>query len=132
MRYCIIIYFCVPCFCFHSKSLLFTPNPGHYTPKSLCSSPNGLLFTSKSSSGNVPMSAVPYIHCGVGGCCARKEHCAKLEGGVDSNGWVCIDVCIHILARDIECAKPSPEPDSQYGSWVCEGLGTRAPWSILE
>ena len=58
MSYCNKSYVCVPRFRFRSKSLLFTPNPGHYTPKSTCSSPNGLLFTQKFSSCYLPVSVV--------------------------------------------------------------------------
>ena len=40
----IIIYVCLPTFRFLSKPLLFTLNTGHYTPKFLCSSLNGLIL----------------------------------------------------------------------------------------
>ena len=77
MRYCIISYVCVPHFCFPSESLLFTPNPGHYMPNSPCSSPNGLLFNPKSASGNLPVSAVPYVRRGGWGCVACAKRVAR-------------------------------------------------------
>ena len=46
-------------FFFLSKPLLLTLNNGHYTPKSPCSSPNGLLFTLNYLSGYLSMSVVP-------------------------------------------------------------------------
>ena len=79
MRYCIISYVCFPRFCFPSKTpLLFTPNPGHYTPKSLCSSPNGLLITPNLLSGFVPVSAVSSgLRQGGGGGVARAKRVAR-------------------------------------------------------
>ena len=58
-------------------------------------------------------------------CCVREVRSEKLGGGVDSNGWVCAGVCNATLSRDIYCAKPNQEPDAQYSSRVCRGLGTR-------
>ena len=67
-----------------------------------------------------------------GRCYAHKAHCAKLAGGLDSNGWVFAGSRETILAREIYCAKPNLEPESQSGSWVCKGLGTQSPRSIRE
>ena len=64
---------CVPRFCFQYKSLIFMPNLVHYTPKSLCYSTNGLIFTLKSLSWYVPMSAIPSVSCGGGGCCVLHK-----------------------------------------------------------
>ena len=50
-----------------------------------------------------------------------------LEGGVDSNGWVCAVVCDAILARNIYCAKPNNGPNSHYCSRVHKGL---RDWSL--
>ena len=63
-RYWIIRYVCVPRFHFLSYSLLFTQKPGHYMPKSPCSSPYVLLFTPKFSSRYVPVFAVSSVRCG--------------------------------------------------------------------
>ena len=130
MRYWVISYVCVPCFCFRSKSLVFTPNTGHYTPKSPCSSPNGLFFIPKSSYGCVPMIAFQPDHHGAWGCCTHEARCAKLVGGVDSNGRGCAGVRETILTQEIYCTNPNTKPDYQYGSWVCKGLGTQYTQSI--
>ena len=47
-RYWIISSVYVLCFRFRSKFPIFTLDPVHYTPKSLRSFPNGLIFTPKS------------------------------------------------------------------------------------
>ena len=47
---------------------------------------------------------------GGGRCCARKARCAKLVGGVDSNGWGCKSVHTTLLAREIYSARPIPNP----------------------
>ena len=132
MHYWIIIYACCPCFRFPPRSLLFTSNPGHYTPNSSCSSTNSLNFTLDFLSGYVPVSAIPPIRLGGGGGCARKARCANMVGGVDSNEWVCLGVRETILAQDIYCEKFNPKLDSQYSSLVYKGLGTQSPWSIQE
>ena len=43
-RYCIIRCVFVSHFCFQYKSLIFTLNTGHYTPKYPCSSPNVMIW----------------------------------------------------------------------------------------
>ena len=60
-RFRIISYMCVPRFCFHSESLISTPNTSNYMPKSPCSSPNGLVFSPKSLYGYVPANAAPSV-----------------------------------------------------------------------
>ena len=69
---------------------------------------------------------------GGGVCCARKARCAKLVGGMDSNGWVCAGVRETILALNIYYSKPNTKPNSQSGSQVCKGLGNQALGSIGE
>ena len=83
-RYWIISYLSCLRFHFPYKSLVFTPNPGHDTPRSPFSSPNVLIFTPESFSGYIPVSSVSSIQ--YGGCCVCKAHCAKLVGGVDYIG----------------------------------------------
>ena len=56
--YWIIIYVGFPYFRFLSKYVIFTPNTGHYTPKSPQSSPNCQICTLESLSGYVPMRSV--------------------------------------------------------------------------
>ena len=63
MCYWIISYVCVSRFHFLIDSRLFTPNSGHYSSKSSCSSSNGLVFTPNSSSVYVPMSTSLYGQC---------------------------------------------------------------------
>ena len=60
-RYWMIRYMCVPRFHFLSKSMIFMLDTGNYTPKSPCSSANGLHFTMESSSRYVPVRAVPSV-----------------------------------------------------------------------
>ena len=67
-----------------------------------------------------------------GGCYARKARSKKLVGGGDSNGSGCVGVRETILAQDIYCIKPNPEPNSHYGSWFRKVLGTLDPWIIQE
>ena len=112
MRYCIISYVCVPRFRFCYEFLFFMHNPGHYTPDDPCSSPDGLLFTAKSSSENVPMSSVPSVYCGGWGVLHVRSALQKTRGGVDSHGLVCVDVHKTILAREIYCTNPYPKPES--------------------
>ena len=82
--------------------------------------------------GTYPWSpSCPYV-VGGGGCCAGKANLSKLGGGVDSNGWVCSGVRKNSLVQEIYCAKPNLKPDSQSGSRVHKGLGTRALQSIRE
>ena len=66
------------------------------------------------------------------GRCACEAHCAKLLGGVYSNGWGCSDRRETILAQDIYCSKPNPKSDSQSGSWLRKVLGTQALQCIRE
>ena len=56
----------------------------------------------------------------------------KPEVWMKKNGWVCIGVRDEILAQNVYCAKPNPDPDAQYSSQVRKGIGDRSPWSILE
>ena len=37
-----------------------------------------------------------------------------------------------ILAQEMYFPKPNTKHDSEFGSWVCKVLGTRAPRSIQE
>ena len=111
-------HFRLPC-----KSLIFTHNPSLYTPMSLGSPPNDLLFTPISYFGFVPLSSAPSV------CWARGE---KLEVGVDSSGSVHADVCNAILAQDIYCAKPNPDLDDQSSTRVIKGFGALAMRSTLE
>ena len=123
MHYWIISYVYVP-------SLLLTPNTGYYTPKSLWYSSNGLILMQKVLVWERICEQCPVCLLCVGECWACKVRCAKLEGGVDSNWWVCAGVRKTILAQKIYCADPNPKPDSKCGSQVCKGLGNRAVWSI--
>ena len=109
-RFWIISYVCVLHFLFPSKFLILTPNPSHYTSKSPCSFPNGLLFTLKRSSDPYMWALSHLSVVGGGECCACKTHCAKLLGGVDLNEWGCTDVRETILAREIYCVNTNPEP----------------------
>ena len=132
MRYLLIGYVCCPCFYFPSESLLFTPNPCHYTPKFPCSSPNGLLFTLDSLSGYIPMIAVPYVRHGGWGVLLlwsvlREARCSKLVRRVYLNGWGCAGVIETILVQYIYCTKPNPKLNSHSSFQVCKGLGTQAP-----
>ena len=91
---------------------------------------NGLLLMPEYFSGYVSVSAVPYSCRGE--CCAREAHCAKLVGGVDSNGWGCAGVHKKISAQDIYCANSNTKPDSQSSYWAHKVVGNRAPLSIRE
>ena len=84
------------------------------------------------SSEFVPVGAVLSVHCGKDFCCAREARCANLVGGVDSNWWVCAGLRKMILAWDLYCANPNPDPDYQSVSWFRKGLGTRASRSTRE
>ena len=79
---------CVARVFFQYEYLIFTPNPVHYIPKSLCSSPNGLLFTPNSLSGLIRVSTVLSGRHGGGGelCCMHEVRCMNIVVGVDSNG----------------------------------------------
>ena len=95
-----------PTLFFRSKLLMFTPNLGHYTSKSRCSSLNDLFFTLESSSGYVPVSSIPSVYRGGWGwVCMREAHCTKIGGWVDFNGWVCAGVHKNMFVREIYCAK---------------------------
>ena len=56
----------------------------------------------------------------------------KIEGGVDSNGWVRAGVRDEISVQNIYCSKTNTKPDTHYGSQVCNGIGYQAPQSNLE
>ena len=69
-------------FRFPSKSLRFTANNGHYIPKNLCYSTNGLLFTMNYSYRYLPVSAVLSVHyrgCGV--LCAQSVLSETMDRG---------------------------------------------------
>ena len=120
--FCIIRYVCFPCFYFRSKYLVFTPNPGHYTPKSLCFSLNGLVLHQI-----LPRLSVVRG----GGCCTCESRCAKLVLGVDSNGCISAGVYETILEKEVYCNNPNPGPNSQFGSWVRKGLENQGQRNIL-
>ena len=61
-----------------------------------------------------------------------REDGAKLEVGVDSNGWVSVGMRNAILAQNIYCAKPNLDPDAHSGSQVRKVLGDQAPWITLK
>ena len=118
---------CMCCAHFHFLYiyLIFTPNPGLYTPMSLGSPPNGLLFTPSDSSGFAPVSAIMPGHGGGGGggCYfTNAKFVAQNWGGEGrewySNGWVWAGVNGSILEQDIYCTIPVliliPSPDSGF------------------
>ena len=132
MHYWIISYVCCPHFIFPSESLIFVPNPGHYTPKSLCYSPNGLIFTPNLFFGYIPVCAILSGYRAGGLCCACKACCANLLWGVDLNGWGCTGVHGMILARYIYCSNYNHKTNPQSRSWVCKVLGTQSMQITLE
>ena len=67
-----------------SESLVFTLNPSLYTSMSLCSLPNGLLFTLILSPGFVLLSSVTSICMGGGGVRTRRR---------GRFGWVSLRRC---------------------------------------
>ena len=125
----------MPVFFFPVQIPNFTPNPGLHMSMSLWSPPNGLLYIHNIPSRFIPMISFLSGHWwggwGVAGC-AREVRCAKLGEGVDSNVWFCAGVRNAILAQDIYCTKPNPEPNAHSSSRVCKGIGNWAPRSTWE
>ena len=76
----------------------------------------------------IPLSSAPLVF--HGRCCSHEAHCAKLLGGVDSNGWGCTGVWKNLLAQESYCANLNPESNFQSVSRVRKGLGTRSPRNI--
>ena len=112
-------------------------NPGHNTPNSPCSTPNGLMFTPNSLSMYVLASALPSVYHGewkmlCGQIALRKAHSPKIRRGVGSNGWFCAGMRETMFAQEIYCANPNPEPNSHSISWVHKILAIQSLWSILE
>ena len=125
----------MPVFFFPVQIPNFTPNPGLHMSMSPWSPPNGILYIHNIPSRFIPTISVLSGHWwgGVGGAgCAREVRCAKLGEGVDSNVWFCAGVRNAILAQDIYCTKPNPEPNAHSSSRVCKGIGNWAPRSTWE
>ena len=125
-------HYSVPYFRFCYESLILSLNHGHYAPKSPYSSPNVLLFTSKSLYGYLPARVIPYVRRGGWGCCMREARFAILGGGGDLNGRLFAGVCKTILAQEMYFPKPNTKPYSHSGYWVQRGLGTWSPWIIRD
>ena len=83
---------------FLSRSLLFTPNTGHYIPMYPWSAPNDMRSTPKVHSGFVPVSAVPSVcwegtgrEGGFAVLCARSSFRETMgRGGLK---WVSLHLC---------------------------------------
>ena len=102
-------HYSVPYFRFCYESLILSLNHGHYAPKSPYSSPNVLLFTSKSLYGYLPARVIPYVRRGGWGCCMREARFAILGGG-----WIWMgdfsQVCAKLFWHK-KCISPSPIPN---------------------
>ena len=109
----------LPNFSFPVQIPDFKLNPSLYTPMSLWSLPNGLLFTSNFPSVLAPIISV--LPGRTGGGCTRKVNCTKLGRGVDFNGLVCDGVHDRISERDIYFFSSNPYSNAQYSSRFFKG-----------
>ena len=81
-----------PAFSFPLQIPDFTPNTGRYTPKSLCSSPNGLILNLKYSYGYITVSGAPSI-CHGGWGVLRVRRALRKNSGRGGFEWASLHRC---------------------------------------
>ena len=108
---------------FHPFSCFFTPNTDVYTPMYPSSLPNYHLYFS-----NPLQWILTILSCPV----CPSEGWRKTRGRVVIKWWVSVCLCNVILAQNIYCAKPNPDPDAHSSYRVRKVIVDQYPRSTME